>query len=772
MKKVLFTATVDSHILQFHIPYLKMFKEKGYEVHVATNGTEEIPYCDVKHVISFERSPIKINNLKAIKNLKKIIDKEKFDIIHCHTPMGSVVTRIAAKKARKRGTRVIYTAHGFHFFKGAPLLNWIIFYPIEKHLSKYTDCLITINQEDYELAKRKFKAKQIELVHGVGVDESKFNFEMTKEEKHELRESLGLKDDDFVIIYVAELSKRKNQGMLIKAVKELIEEGKTNIKVLLPGTDSMKGYYQKMSKDLGIEENIKFLGYRKDIPKLLKISDLYVSTAKQEGLPVNIMEAMFCGLPILATDCRGNRELFAGEKKSFLVKIDDIESMVKIIKENIENSFKNKNTEIIETYKLYNVINEMRKIYDCSNPRNRIAIITSGFLPVPATKGGAVENLIDTLIDKNEEYNDISPMIISIYDVEAVKKSKEFKNSNFVFLKPNKLAILIDKFNYFVIDKILKKKNSRKFRYFLQRLDFLNKCSIVLKKNNYDKVLLENHTIMYLALKLRKNYLKYADRYYYHCHNVVPSTFNMDDIIKDTKKFISVSNFRNEYLKDFLKISNEKCSVVFNCCSNDIYKKVTLNELKELKSEYNIKNEKVILYIGRIDKDKGTLELIKACNEISNNNFKLIIVGAPIFATGITTEYEKQVKEEVAKNPDKYIMTGYVSHNELYKYYSLADVIAIPSQVEDSAPLVLIEALVSGKPVVASKCGGIPEYVNDECAFLVERDKDYCKNFAVALEKIICDESLSKKMRKASIEKSKNYSEDKYYKDFIEKLFL
>lgn len=357
MKKVLFTATVDSHILQFHIPYLKMFKEKGYEVHVATNGTEEIPYCDIKHLISFERSPIKINNLKAIKDLKKIIDKENFDIIHCHTPMGSVVTRIAAKKARKRGTRAIYTAHGFHFFKGAPILNWIIFYPIEKYLSKYTDCLITINQEDYELAKRKFKAKQVELVHGVGVDENKFNFEMTPQEKHELRESLGLKDDDFVIIYVAELSKRKNQGMLIKAVKELIDEGKTNLKVLLPGTDSMNGYYQKMSKDLGIEENIKFLGYRKDIPKLLKISDLYVSTAKQEGLPVNIMEAMFCELPIVATDCRGNSDLVED-----CIKLNDINELKNKIKDFLKKKSSNKYKKI-DCYGLNYVRKKMKILY-------------------------------------------------------------------------------------------------------------------------------------------------------------------------------------------------------------------------------------------------------------------------------------------------------------------------------------------------------------------------------------------------------------------------
>ena len=360
MKKVLFTATVDSHILQFHLPYLKWFKEQGYEVHVATNGDEKIPYCDVKHKITFERSPLKINNIKAIFKLKKIIEKEKFQIIHTHTPMGSVVTRLAAKNARKKyKTRVIYTAHGFHFFKGAPLINWIVFYPIEKYLSKYTDCLITINEEDYNLAKAKFKAKKIELVNGVGVDENKFDFKMSDEEKHELRQNLGLKDNDFVIIYVAELSKRKNQGMLIKTVKKLIDEGKDNIKVILPGIDSRNGYYQEMTKKLEIEKNIKFLGYRKDIPKLLKISNLYVSTAKQEGLPVNIIEAMFSGLPIIATDCRGNRDV--AEK---VVNIDNINELYESIKKYINSEEKYTSSEITNKYKLKNIIKEMVKIYN------------------------------------------------------------------------------------------------------------------------------------------------------------------------------------------------------------------------------------------------------------------------------------------------------------------------------------------------------------------------------------------------------------------------
>ena len=323
MKKVLFTATVDSHILAFHIPFLKLFKDKGYEVHVATNGNEDIPYCDVKHVVCFERSPYKLNNIKAIKQLKKIIDTEKFDIIHCHTPMGGVVTRLAARKARKNETRVIYTAHGFHFYKGAPIKNWLLFYSVEKYLAKYTDTLITINTEDYELAKKKFskRCKDIQYVLGVGIDPKKFDFEMTKKDKHELRKSLGLKDDDFVMICVARLDKNKNQSFLIGVTSNLIKTYK-NIHLLLVGPDELDGKYQEQAKD--ILSNVHFLGFRKDIAQLMQISNITLSSSLREGLPVNILEAMFSNLPIISLDTRGVRDLIVNDKNGFIVNnIDD-----------------------------------------------------------------------------------------------------------------------------------------------------------------------------------------------------------------------------------------------------------------------------------------------------------------------------------------------------------------------------------------------------------------------------------------------------------------
>jgi len=370
MKKVLFTATVDSHILHFHIPYLKLFKEQGYEVHVATNGIEEIPYCDVRHTVSFERSPYKINNLRAIKQLKEIIDEEKFEIIHTHTPMGSVVTRIAALKTRKENnTRVIYTAHGFHFYKGAPILNWILFYPIEKVLSKYTDTLITINKEDYELAKKKMKTIQIEYVPGVGVDESKFDFIMSEEEKKELRKKLVLQENDFVIIYTAELNKNKNQIMAINAMRELVKED-ANIHLLLVGQGDLREYYESKVKQYSLENNIHFLGYRTDVPKLLKISDLAISTSKREGLPVNLIESIVVGLPIVATNCRGNKDLI--NNNGYIIEINNTKRLEEYLLElysdfKLRRVFSNNGKKEFENYKLNRIVKLMKKIYKIKN---------------------------------------------------------------------------------------------------------------------------------------------------------------------------------------------------------------------------------------------------------------------------------------------------------------------------------------------------------------------------------------------------------------------
>lgn len=368
MKKVLFTAKVDSHILNFHIPYLKWFKDQGYEVHVASNGENIIPYADFKYNLRFDRNPLKPTNFKAYLELKNMIDNNDYEVIHCHTPIGGALTRLAARGARKKGTKVIYTAHGFHFYKGASKLNWIVYYNVEKFLSKYTDCLITINEEDFNLAKeRKFKAKILKFVKGVGINLNKF-VPQTFEKKRTLREEYGYKENDFIMVYAAELSYRKHHDLLINAVS-LIKDKIPNLKLILAGIGALEDEYKELTNKVGVEDNIKFLGYRKDINNLMTLSDIAVSSARQEGLPVNIMEAMATGLPIIVTDCRGNRDLIENEKNGIVVGIDDVEGFAKAIEKMYNDKefmkkISNENLESVKQYSLEDISKEMASIYN------------------------------------------------------------------------------------------------------------------------------------------------------------------------------------------------------------------------------------------------------------------------------------------------------------------------------------------------------------------------------------------------------------------------
>lgn len=330
--KVLFCATIDYHFKAFHLPYMKWFKEQGWEVHVAAAGNMELPYVDKKYNISIQRSPFKLENFNAYKELKSIIDKNKYKIIHCHTPMGGVLARLAARKARKHRTKVIYTAHGFHFCQGAPLINWLLYYPIEKGLAHYTDCLITINEEDYNLAvKHRFKAGRIEHVHGVGVNTGHFR-PVEEARKRELKIEFGYKPDDFLMFYAAEFNKNKNQQLLIHALA-LIKDEIPTAKLLLAGEGPLIESCRELTIKLGIGEMVHFLGYRRDIDKILPMCDIAVASSLREGLPVNIMEAMACGLPVIASDNRGHRELVQNDVNGWTVGNDDMHKMAVKIKE-------------------------------------------------------------------------------------------------------------------------------------------------------------------------------------------------------------------------------------------------------------------------------------------------------------------------------------------------------------------------------------------------------------------------------------------------------
>lgn len=371
--KILFVATVRSHIGQFHMPFIRELKARGVEVHTAfKDNSADKPGLDLSAIdktfeVPFERQPLRPNNIKAYRELKKIIDGNGYDAVHCHTPMGAVITRLAAKSARKKGTKVIYTAHGFHFFKGASIKNWMLFYPVEKYLSKYTDCLITINSEDCELAhKKKFRAGKIYKVHGVGVELDKFKA-VDADEKARLRAEYGYDGDTFIMIYPADLSVRKNQPMLFDALQKIAEKNK-NVKLLLPGQPIRLEEYKRMVSERGIADNVEFLGYRRDINNLVGLSDLSVASSFQEGLPINIIEAMAMGNAIVATDVRGNNDAVEDGVNGYLVPVGDSDLMAEKILELMNDreklrTFGENGLDMVKDFSTENVNREMLTIY-------------------------------------------------------------------------------------------------------------------------------------------------------------------------------------------------------------------------------------------------------------------------------------------------------------------------------------------------------------------------------------------------------------------------
>ncbi len=370
MSKVLFTSHTGNFV-KFNAPFIKWFSEQGWEVHYASAEEEPFPegLCDQHFMVPFQRTPFHPDNIKAYRVLRDIICREQYDLIHCHTPVGGAITRLAARKCRQRqGTKVIYTAHGFHFYKGAPFLNWILYYPIEKWLASLTDCIVTINYEDYELARMKFHCKKVAHIDGVGVDLDAFH-PIDHNSKQELREEYGFPENALILIYAAELNANKNQGILIRAVHSLMDSFPDIYLLLLgDGQAPIEERYRKLIHEEELEGRVLLMGYRKDVIKLFQLSDICVASSIREGLGLNVIEAMACGLPVVASSNRGHRELIVPEKNGFLFSLNNIEELCNGISRLASDSImyekiSRHNASYVEKYSLRNSIQNMGDIY-------------------------------------------------------------------------------------------------------------------------------------------------------------------------------------------------------------------------------------------------------------------------------------------------------------------------------------------------------------------------------------------------------------------------
>lgn len=353
----------------FAISAILAAKELGIDFTLANNMSMAVPghfekVCEqygIKMIhIDFDRNPLGKSNLLARKQLLELMEKEKYDIVHCNTPSGGMVGRIAA--AQMKIPKVIYMAHGFHFWKGAPLKNWLLYYPVERVLARLTDRLITINHEDYARAQRFHykKGGRAEYVPGVGIVTKRF--ERDENARWEIRSALGIKENETLLLSVGEINTNKNHKIVIEALAKL---GRKDIRYVACGIGDLIEENQQLAKVLGIDDHVMFVGYRTDIDKFYQAADIFVVSSFREGLPVAPMEAMSAGLPCVASRIRGNVDLFDGGQLMFNPR--DVDSLCKALSnamdKNIVADELERNKQTLQRFSMEEAVKAMKKIY-------------------------------------------------------------------------------------------------------------------------------------------------------------------------------------------------------------------------------------------------------------------------------------------------------------------------------------------------------------------------------------------------------------------------
>lgn len=369
MKKILFAASTLSHIENFHIPYLKYFKDNDFEVHIMGKGNNKspIPYVDKVIPVNFEKNMFSLKNFISAFKISKLIKKEKYSTISTHTILASFFTRLGIMLSLKKHPLVINTVHGYLFDENSNFIKKVIMIVAEKFVRPVTDTILVMNSTDYEIAKKyNLYKKNLYSINGMGINASKFPFS-TEENKSYLREKYNIPKDDFLLIYVAEFSKRKNQKFLIESLKGLISEGYNNVKLLLLGDGVLLDDMKQYSKTLGIEDNIIFKGYIKEVCNYYQISDICVSSSRIEGLPFNIMEAMSTGLPVIASKIKGHIDLVNPGENGFLYEYNNINEFCNHVKvlyndRNLLNNMKISSHNLSKNYSLESVFPKITRI--------------------------------------------------------------------------------------------------------------------------------------------------------------------------------------------------------------------------------------------------------------------------------------------------------------------------------------------------------------------------------------------------------------------------
>lgn len=311
-QKVLYAASTYSHLKNFHLPYIKAFHDAGWTVHAACGGeVRELPFVDRTVTLPFTKRMASPANLSAARTLSALIRAEGYDLISVHTSLAAFFTRLAVPRFGAR-PRVIDTVHGYLFDEDTPFLKRALLLGAERMTAGVTDLVLTMNRWDYALASRRRLGKRVVNTPGMGVDFSRFPAR-TAEGSSAARRALGLSDGDFLLVYAAEFSPRKNQMFLIEALPDLPPA----VKYLLLGAGAEREACMAQAEALGVADRVYFPGHVDTAP-YLAAADLCISSSRSEGLPFNLMEAMSVGLPIVATAVKGHLDLCTGRAAEFL----------------------------------------------------------------------------------------------------------------------------------------------------------------------------------------------------------------------------------------------------------------------------------------------------------------------------------------------------------------------------------------------------------------------------------------------------------------------
>lgn len=720
MKKLIFISNISRGISNFSIPSIEAGRALGYQIHIAANLSEftetREDYPDVfLHHIDIKRSPFHIKNIIAYKQMKSLFKQEEFDVVHCNTPMGGVLGRLCGKKGKV--DKVIYTAHGFHFYKkGNPVLN-LVYKWAEKIMARWTDAIITINSEDYMSAKKFHLKKEgaVYFVPGVGVTTKEYTFDFNEEEEY--RRTLGIGKDDFVLISTGDLISRKNYETAIKSIGKL---KKDNIHFLLCGTGPKLSKLQGLAKKYGIERQVHFLGYRTDVKELLKVSDVFFFPSRQEGLPRALMEAMASGLPCIASRIRGNIDLIEEGKGGFLREPKDVKGMSECIQilfeekqlretmgEYNRNHIKNFDVELVkeEIYRIYQeVLSKERKI--------RVLHL------LQSNQFSGAENVVCQIIDLFQEEQGIE----MAYCSQEGRIREAVISRGITFLPMERLCL----------------KEVRR----------------VVKE--YSPSMIHAHDVRasVLAATVSKKIQVIS---HMHVNNEKMSKFHLKTLLyaiasRRCKHIFWVSNsaFQQCYFRRFLK---KKSSILYNVINEDeIYER-----LQKDTNTYDYD----VLYLGRITYQKNPSRLIEILAKLLKK--------APELRIGIVGEGE--LLESTKQLVEEYGIQGSIDflgfqENPL-KVLHDAKVMILTSRYEGT-PMCVLEAMALGVPIISTPVDGVADLVSHGENGYLSQENDQLVEY---LMDVVRDKELRQRLSKGAKERFHQYNNRTDYKEKIQRVY-